>query len=418
MKTKFQLLGLLIILINSGYLNLQAQTVNTNNPIVSETIIFNETNGLLAVEAEYFYKQTKTDVRQWYRVSRNETPIAGRDADDSHCLGASNNAYLEILPDTRVTHSDKLIRGENFSEESGKMGVISYRININTPGRYYIWVRAFSTGAEDNGIHVGLNGEWPESGRRMQWCQGKEHWTWASKQRTKEVHCGIPHAIFLDIENVGIHTIEFSMREDGFEFDKFILTQDTNYVPVEKGPKTIVVEGVLPPPFPDCEAPEAQKSYFNKISISLSENKFIRAQEFPTEGTNFYKNGKNWLAINPKEHKEAETSATFNFDNGAYDVVFVGVGENDGQSTFNILINNIEIGNYSVPLTKNMFEEGKDYNLLLENMTINKGDKITIKAKVGTDSHEWTRGRWAGIIFTPVGKGKDIQDAASSYTAN
>ncbi|GAA4814921.1 hypothetical protein [Litoribaculum gwangyangense] len=418
MKTKFEFLILLNILMCSGYLKTLAQTVNANNPIINETIIFEETHGLIAVEAEYFYKQTKTDVRQWYRVSRNETPNVGRDDDNTHCIGASNNAYLEILPDTRVTHSDKLIRSENFSEQPGEIGVISYKVNIDTPGRYYVWVRAFSTGGEDNGIHVGLDGEWPESGQRMQWCDGKGHWTWASKQRTKEVHCGIPHAIFLDIENAGIHTIEFSMREDGFEFDKFILTQDIHYVPVEKGPKTIVVEGLLPPPFPECDTPKPQKSYFNKISSSLPENIFIHAQEFAVDGTNFYKNGKNWLAINPKEFKEASTSTVFNFNSGKYDIVFVGVGENDGNSTFKVFINDKEIGSYATPKTDKLFEEGKRFSALWPEITVKKGDKITVHANVGTDGHEWTRARWAGIIFAPVGKGNDIQDAPSTYTAN
>ncbi len=39
---------------------------------------------------------------------------------------ASNGMYIEILPDTRVTHDDELI------------------------------------GAEDNGLHVGMDGKWPE----------------------------------------------------------------------------------------------------------------------------------------------------------------------------------------------------------------------------------------------------------------
>lgn len=82
-----------------------------------------------------------------------------------------------------------------------------------------------TTGSEDNGIHVGLNGEWPESGQRMQWCEGKHQWTWASKQRTQQVHCGVPKLIYLEVEKEGWNTVSFSMREYGFEFDKFLLSQ-------------------------------------------------------------------------------------------------------------------------------------------------------------------------------------------------
>ncbi len=223
-------------------------------PIVGRNVVFIEKDGLVAVEAEYFYKQSLSDIRQWYRTSKNEQASAGRDEDGPHCYGASNNAYIEILPDTRVTHNDKLVLGENFSDEPGKLAVVHYKVKFKTPGKYYVWVRAFSTGSEDNGIHVGLNGEWPENGKRMQWCDGKHKWTWASKQRTKTQHCGVPKQIFLNITKKGVHDIQFSMREDGFEMDKFILTNDSNYVPVDFGPK-VVARGILPAAFPVVEAP-------------------------------------------------------------------------------------------------------------------------------------------------------------------
>ncbi|WJJ97742.1 hypothetical protein [Algibacter luteus] len=382
--------------------------------IINDSIIFEEQDGIVAVEAEFFYKQSLAELRQWYITSKNEAPKIGRDDDAQHCYDASNNAYLEILPDERVTHDDQLIHGENFTNEPGKMGVLSYKVKFNTPGRYYVWVRAFSTGGEDNGIHVGLNGTWPEHGQRMQWCQGKNQWTWESKQRTKEIHCGVPHEIYLDIPNPGIHDIQFSMREDGFEFDKFILTKDIDYVPIEKGPKVIVTHGVLPEPFPEVKVP----SYFKTICGSSEATRCIAAQEFPVEGTNFYKNGKNWLAINPKKYEEAKTSTIFNFESGTYDVVFVGVGENDGKSTFTISINNEKIGSYSPELTQRLFEEGKKFNALWKNVSIKKGDTITVTSKIGSDGVEWTRGRWAGIVFTPVGKGESIQNASSTYYQN
>jgi len=55
---------------------------------------------------------------------------------------------------------------------------------------------------------------------RMQWCSGKNAWTWESKQRTNANHCGVAEQIFINVPSAGIHTISFSMREDGFEMDK------------------------------------------------------------------------------------------------------------------------------------------------------------------------------------------------------
>ncbi len=395
----------------------KAQSTKLAAPIVGEEIVFEEQDGLVAVEAEFFYKQTKTDKRQWFRSSKFEEAQVGRDDDTLHVYGASNNAYLEILPDTRVTHDDELISGENFSDIPGIMATVHYKIKFNNTGRYYVWARAMSTGGEDNGIHLGLNDEWPEHGQRIQWCEGKNRWTWASKQRTKEVHCGIPHEIYLDIEKAEVYDIQFSMREDGFEFDKFVLTKEKFYVPEGKGPK-VIANGELPEPYPTVQAPVIKKNYFENIATSLPENKWIAAQQFPSMRTDFYTHGKNWMAINPETHKEATTSTAFNFESGTYDIVFVGVGENDGRSTFRFLVNGKEIGTYQPKETDKMFVEGKEFNALWEGVELKKGDKITVNAKIGTNGEEFCRARWAGIVFAPVGKGKKIQDSPSTFSPN
>lgn len=173
----------------------------------------NEKAQYIEVEAENYKTQTNNELRQWTKIE-DKSDIA---------LSASGGAYMKLLPDTRVTHDDKLIHGVNFSPEPG-LSVLSYDVEIKEAGKYYVWVKAYSSGSEDNGLHVGIDGSWPESGKRMQWCEGKNQWTWASKQRTEEVHCGEPELIYLNIEKAGKHTIQFSMREDGFAFDKFALS--------------------------------------------------------------------------------------------------------------------------------------------------------------------------------------------------
>jgi hypothetical protein len=195
-----------------------------NQPKVQKERIFAEKDGVLAVEAEHFYRQTSSDVRKWYVIDKKYKNNM-TDPDDNHASTASKGKYLECLPDTRTTHEDKLIASENFSNKAGEMAILHYRVLIKNPGKYFVWVRAYSTGAEDNGIHVGFDGKWPASGQRLQWCEGKNEWTWESKQRTKDEHCGEPELIYLEFEKAGLHDIQFSMREDGFEFDKFVLTR-------------------------------------------------------------------------------------------------------------------------------------------------------------------------------------------------
>lgn len=168
----------------------------------------------ILVEAEDFVAQRENAVRSWCIAS--ECPEGwAREGTES---------YVALVPDTRVTHDDELVRGENFSGEPGRMAILSYDVDFPAAGRWYLWVRAYSQGSEDNGLHAGLNGEWPESGARIQYCEGRHQWFWESSQRTREDHCGVRGGLWLDVPEAGTHRVEFSMREDGFVFDAFYLT--------------------------------------------------------------------------------------------------------------------------------------------------------------------------------------------------
>jgi hypothetical protein len=210
-------------------------------PQAQRGALFEEQDGLIAVEAEQFARQTATEKRAWHVTSADVTPDVQPDGDPPHVAGASGGAYLELLPDTRRTHDDLLVRGENFSPEPGRMAILHYHIRVHTPGRYYVWVRAWSTGTEDNGLHIGLDGQWPDSGQRWQ-TVAKHGWHWDCKQRTAEVHTGVPMQLFLNIDRPGDHELLVSMREDGFEFDKLVLAHDREFRPEGLGPDVKVVE--------------------------------------------------------------------------------------------------------------------------------------------------------------------------------
>jgi GH43 family beta-xylosidase len=174
----------------------------------------------IMVESEDFFKQDSTQLRKWEIIDNGKgTPTA------------SNKKYIQCLPDSRVTHDDKLISGVNFTDTPGKLAIVSYKVSIPYAGRYYVWASAFSTGSEDNGVHVGINGTWPDTGKRIQWCAGKNKWTWSGAQRTQKNHCGEKHLIYLDIPTSGEHIVQFSMREDGVALDRFLLTTDISYDP-------------------------------------------------------------------------------------------------------------------------------------------------------------------------------------------
>lgn len=76
-------------------------------PLASESLVFEERVGIVAVEAEHFYKQTLTEKRAWHVTSPPHSPDAKPDGDPAHLAGASGGAYLECLPDTRRTESQR-----------------------------------------------------------------------------------------------------------------------------------------------------------------------------------------------------------------------------------------------------------------------------------------------------------------------
>ena len=218
------------------------------SPIVPPSLVFEEKDGLVAIEAEHFYEQRLNRERAWYITTQEQVPDVEPDGDPSHIAGASGGAYVEALPDTRRTHDDELIHGVNFSDEPGKIAILSYKVHFNTPGTYWLWARAFSTTSEDNGLHFGINGEWPDTAKKWQTVT-RDRWHWKSAQRTDEVHTGVPGILTLEVPSAGEHTIEVSMREDGTALDKILLAHRKDYTPEGLGPDPAVKSGSLPPTF-------------------------------------------------------------------------------------------------------------------------------------------------------------------------
>lgn len=385
--------------------------------------VFKEEGGLVAVEAEHFVKQTKMDVRAFHLTTADRTPEVKPDGDPSHVAGASNGAYLEILPDTRRTHADKLIKDTNFCPTAGAMAVLEYHIHFSTPGRYYVWVRAHSTGPEDNGLHVGLDGQWPETGQRLQWCVGKQTWHWESKQRTEKQHCGEPYKIYLDIKEAGIHKVHFSMREDGFEFDKFLMTQQREFKrPSGVGPAAKMHSGEKPSTFTLIPAPPAKKAEPPKTEAQaktaaatkqeLGQGALMMlATAFPTTDTGYYLQDDKWMTINPDKNKKAATSATFSYPTGIYNLTLRCVGENDGSSTYSVKVDDDKVGDYTCPLADEMFAEGPKFHKTFENVSITEGAIVHVASQIGSkDGMEFSRARWSAVTFTPA-------DAATAKAA-
>ena len=392
-------LNLVVVLLSTKSL-----IADATNPIAAKNLVFAEKGGIVAVEAEHFYQQSMTETRAFHLTTADNTPGVKPDGDPNHIAGASGGAYLEILPDTRRTHGDKLIRGTNFSPQPGKLAVLSYKVNFTTPGRYYVWVRAHSTGSEDNGLHVGIDGEWPETGQRLQWCEGKRTWRWESKQRTEKQHCGEPHKIYLDIDKPGIHTISFSMREDGFEFDKWFMTTRREFErPEGIGPESVVHTGNIPKPFrfvadQDQAAIAKAKAKQSARSIVMPARMFAESDK-----QGYYLDQGKWMAVNPAQHEEGKVGRTFLFPTGVYHVTLRAVGESDGESTYQVKVDETSVGDFKCPLSKQMFEEGTAFHKTWKNIKVTEGAIIHVASQIASaDGQEHSRARWAAVAFEPA----------------
>ena len=192
-----------------------------------------DTHFTVGAQAEdYDTSDSKDSNRAWYVITTDSTPSLV-DPDESHAESANGGAYLEALPDLLTILDDPNSDGNGLVNDPSRGAEVGYWVTLETTGRYYVWVRAHPTSSRDNALHVGIDGDWPESGRDIQYPDYHDQgWVWSSNQRdTGGTKFGNPLTIYLDVETTGRHLITFAMREDGFEFDEWIMTTDPNLEP-------------------------------------------------------------------------------------------------------------------------------------------------------------------------------------------
>ncbi|WP_016956525.1 hypothetical protein [Catenovulum agarivorans] len=317
-----------------------------------------EQDGFVAIEAENFATQHLDQKRSWHTFSQYNFHHDMQDSDLPHYDDASGGAYIELLPDTRANHHETLVRGENFAEFGGEVAVLSYPVLFETPGTYYIWARAFSTGSEDNGVHFGLNNQWPESSARLQLCDGKDLWTWSSARRVPDNHCGTPNTVSIEVPSAGVHNLMLSMREDGFELDKIILTQDKSFVP-----QGTAIQPTVSTP---SEFPKKQQ-----LKGILQYKRILDAQE-------------NFKYVVDKREV------------GTHQLTLVTLSEKIGQSSFQIMLNGKEVAKFVNPP---MQVDNKEIYLSVDGIQLNKNDIVEVKVMPSAHStNKPTQSLWRALV--------------------
>jgi len=186
--------------------------VYTPAPAPQPRVFQQDSNGFLVVEAEHFTGSTRApDGHAWVvQADRN---------------GFSGTGYVQPLADSGVNLGSTL----GFITNGARL---DFTVNFTKTGTHYFWFRGGEPAAAGNGdsVHAGIDGTAPANlvqltGPPTFTTTG---WNWVGSNATTRAS--------IEVTAAGPHTINAWMREDGFYFDKLIITTDADFVPTDVGP--------------------------------------------------------------------------------------------------------------------------------------------------------------------------------------
>lgn len=177
--------------------------VYEDNGTCSADGAFIEVNGTVVMEGESFGSNTPRSAHRWDRVTN---------------LQASGQAVMVANPNVNQ-HIDT-----GYATTSPEL---TYPVQFTTPGTYFVWVRGRGTTADDDSLHVGIDGAAVATADRITGFGGALGWS----RNTMDG----PSAT-IQVTEPGLHTINVWMREDGFSFDKLVLTTNASFWPSGAGP--------------------------------------------------------------------------------------------------------------------------------------------------------------------------------------
>ena len=161
--------------------------------------VFQETGGMVSIEAEHFHSSVGRDGSSWSAYS---------DA------GASGGESVK-------TPDDGMWRAGDDTE--GNSPELTYEINFDSPGTYYVWMKGEVTSGISDSLHIGVNGDYNHTRYGFTGFSQSPGWT-SSRHST------------ITIDEAGPQQINLWLRESGLSVDKIVLTKDSNYTPSGSGP--------------------------------------------------------------------------------------------------------------------------------------------------------------------------------------
>ena len=178
------------------------------------------TNSLIVLEAvDYNVASPSADATHNWVFTTTPTNLWSGAVD----INFSAAGVMEAQPNVGVNEGSTSTAGPE----------LSYVVNFTSAGTYYVWMRGIADSppgpSVNDSVLVGLDGAITTAIGNSGWTTNAGfYWDGAAN-----VLAGSDAIV---ITNTGPHVINVWMREDGFDFDKLVLTTNANYTPTDVGP--------------------------------------------------------------------------------------------------------------------------------------------------------------------------------------
>ena len=106
---------------------------------------------------------------------------------------------------------------------------LDYRVTLEKPGRYYVWVRGIGTSTAEDTINFGADGKAVRTLNGFSFYPVQK-WVWTNRNIVDGTRAS------LDIPEPGVHTLNLYMREDATIVDRILVTSNPNFSPKDAGP--------------------------------------------------------------------------------------------------------------------------------------------------------------------------------------
>ena len=182
--------------------------------------------GLVVMEAENFDGLTPAPDGHTWTIGTDRAGFSG----SGHVQSLPNSGANQNVNPDLLTQSPRL----------------DYNVKFVKGGTHYIWILGGDpdAGGAGDSVNAGINGVNPPTALRIDGAPGfniAAGWNWVGNIQ------GDTRAT-IEVPSAGSQVVNIWMREDGFYFDKLIITSDANYTPTGTGPAESVRSGGAPPP--------------------------------------------------------------------------------------------------------------------------------------------------------------------------